>query len=614
MRFILIAMLLVAVASHSWCEAITEAPSGDGPKPYTHLNVNNALDSFQFAIIGDLTGGMRPGVLEDATAKLNLLQPEFVMCIGDLVEGNADTEAELDAQWDEFNAIIAPLTMPFFRVPGNHDVSNSDSGKQVWKRRHGPLFYHFVYREILFLCLNSDDDALAHFGEEQLLYVEKTLAEYANVKWTLLFFHKPVWNQSRESGWERIESALAERPYTVFAGHTHEYLKYDRKGRDYFVLGTTGGGQAHAGRVAGEFDHIVWVTFRDGAPTFANLMLDGIADKDIRTDTTARLLAPALDGRTIQTSPLRVDGDTFGNGTVQLSIVNEADAELVAEGILNANAQLMPSPAKIACLVPARSEQIFDIAVRALSPISSAELQVLTTSWTLTYSIPGRAPVTAPIAHMIVPDAVYSCPKIAAAPAIDGVLDDWNLPAIRCLQAAQLLPRSDELSGAGDCSYQLSVAHDDAFVYFSVAVTDDNVMSTDGTRPWDQDSIELRLDTRPEQERAAGRGEEDRKQTKHLCIAVSPGADAASTVRFEEDKLPAGVKSVCVNTPEGYAAEIAVPVSCLDALQGGAWSAFRLNVTVHDSDGPADIGTALWWKPDWSSAQNFEGSGTFRRE
>ncbi|MCC6485859.1 MAG: metallophosphoesterase [Candidatus Hydrogenedentes bacterium] len=614
MRLIMVVAALICAAGIAWCQDVTEAPGGDGPKPYTHLNVNNAPDSFQFAIVSDRTGGMRPGVLEDAVAKLNLLQPEFVLCIGDLVEGNAETAAELDAQWDEFDGIIAPLTMPFFRVPGNHDVSNSESGKQVWARRHGPLYYHFVYRDALFLCLNSDDDALAHFGEDQTRYVEKALAEHAGVKWTFLFFHKPVWTKSKESGWDRIESALAARPYTVFAGHTHEYLKYDRKGRDYFNLGTTGGGQAHAGRVAGEFDHIVWVTFRDGAPAFANLILDGIADKDIRTDTTARLLAPALDGRTIQTSPLRIEGDTFSRGTVRLRIANESDAELEAEGILNANTQVTPSPPKIACRVPARSEQIFDIDVRALSPVPSTELQPLTTSWTLTYPVPARRSVSASIAHMIIADTTYGCSRIAAAPAIDGMLNDWSMPVIRCLKAAQLLPRSDEWRGTGDCSFQFSLAHDDGFVYLSVAVTDDNVMSTAGTRPWDQDSIEVRLDARPEQERAAGKGEDDRKQTKHLYIAVSPGADAANTVRFEEDMLPAGVQAICVNTPEGYAAEIAVPVAYLDRMQGGSWSAFRLNVTVHDSDRATDIGTALWWKQDWSSSENFEGSGTFRRE
>ena len=34
-------------------------------KPYTHLNFKNDPDEFQFAIISDNAGGVRPGVLQD---------------------------------------------------------------------------------------------------------------------------------------------------------------------------------------------------------------------------------------------------------------------------------------------------------------------------------------------------------------------------------------------------------------------------------------------------------------------------------------------------------------------------------------------------------------------
>ena len=51
--------------------------------PWNHLNLNNDPDNFQFAIVTDRTGGHRPGVFEDAVHKLNLLQPEFVMSVGD---------------------------------------------------------------------------------------------------------------------------------------------------------------------------------------------------------------------------------------------------------------------------------------------------------------------------------------------------------------------------------------------------------------------------------------------------------------------------------------------------------------------------------------------------
>ena len=62
--------------------------------PWTHLRVNNRPDEFRFAFVTDRTGGARPGVFERAVTQLNLLQPEFVVSVGDLIEGS-DKPAEL---------------------------------------------------------------------------------------------------------------------------------------------------------------------------------------------------------------------------------------------------------------------------------------------------------------------------------------------------------------------------------------------------------------------------------------------------------------------------------------------------------------------------------------
>ncbi len=51
--------------------------------PWTDLDLNNRPENFQFAIVTDRTGGHRPGVFPSACRKLNLLQPEFVMSVGD---------------------------------------------------------------------------------------------------------------------------------------------------------------------------------------------------------------------------------------------------------------------------------------------------------------------------------------------------------------------------------------------------------------------------------------------------------------------------------------------------------------------------------------------------
>ncbi len=80
-----------------------------GVNPWTNLNFNDDPNHFHFAIVTDRTGGARPGIFESAVDKVNLLQPEFVICVGDLIEGYTADEAELERQWDEFDSFVDRL-------------------------------------------------------------------------------------------------------------------------------------------------------------------------------------------------------------------------------------------------------------------------------------------------------------------------------------------------------------------------------------------------------------------------------------------------------------------------------------------------------------------------
>jgi len=51
--------------------------------------------------------------------------------------------------------MLAELEMPFFRVPGNHDIANKVA-QELWRERHGATYYHFVYKDVLFLVLDSN--------------------------------------------------------------------------------------------------------------------------------------------------------------------------------------------------------------------------------------------------------------------------------------------------------------------------------------------------------------------------------------------------------------------------------------------------------------------------
>ncbi|MGL4419607.1 MAG: hypothetical protein ACRCZF_02985, partial [Gemmataceae bacterium] len=53
--------------------------------PWTAKPVNNDNQNFQFAVVSDRTGGHRAKVFSQAVERINLLQPEFVMSVGDLI-------------------------------------------------------------------------------------------------------------------------------------------------------------------------------------------------------------------------------------------------------------------------------------------------------------------------------------------------------------------------------------------------------------------------------------------------------------------------------------------------------------------------------------------------
>ena len=296
--------LLAAAAAVARSVAPPDAPPDmqvtvEDRNPWTSLKLNKSPGQFQFVIVSDRTGGHRQGIFSKAVEQINLLQPEFVISVGDLIEGGPDTPESRVEQWKEFQTYASRLQCPFFYVPGNHDAITNTLA-EAWDQRFGKRYYHFVYKDVLFLCLNACDGRPAKaangrvryafgFSPEQIKYAEQALADNPDVRWTLVFLHAPVWAHKdvKTNGWLAIEEALKGRNYTVFCGHIHSYRKWVRNGMNYYQLATTGGGSRLRGSEFGEFDHVVWVTMKDDGPRLANLLLDSIYPEDLRVPVTA---------------------------------------------------------------------------------------------------------------------------------------------------------------------------------------------------------------------------------------------------------------------------------------------------------------------------------------
>ncbi|MFC1765057.1 metallophosphoesterase family protein, partial [Planctomycetota bacterium] len=183
-------------------------------KPWTSEDFRNDPDNFQFVIIGDRTGGANAqGTFDLAMGQLNLLQPEFVINVGDIIEGYSDDEAELNAEWDEVDGILKKLDMPFFRTPGNHDIAN-ETAQQVYRGRHGATHYYFIYKDTLFLVLDSEDPpriAPPGIKEKLELYnrlqtedpakAQAMLAEFMSDEAVIAALGKPVEFSKEQKDW-----------------------------------------------------------------------------------------------------------------------------------------------------------------------------------------------------------------------------------------------------------------------------------------------------------------------------------------------------------------------------------------------------------------------------
>jgi len=356
-------------------------------KPWTHLKFYNDPDNFQFAIVTDRNGGNRPGIFEDAVSKINLLYPEFVLSVGDLINGYTRDTARIRYEWNEVNQVIDELKMPFFYLPGNHDITNQVMAKE-WEKRYGRRYYDFIYKNTLFIILDSNDDDDYSLTREQTDYALETISQHPEVRWTFLLMHHPIWTYNTHGRFEEVETALSGRKYSVLAGHTHHYTHENRKGQNYYVLATTGGGSNLRGNYFGEFDHITWVTMTDAGPSLVNLRLDGILPHDIANRETQFLAGALANNASMKHVLLCNQGDKFTDGTLYLYFENSGVEPMTIQlQFYHQHQLIIPEPLSKVTL-EANGKQVVEIPFSSPVPIAYNEAEAIQIDWKMEYDLP----------------------------------------------------------------------------------------------------------------------------------------------------------------------------------------------------------------------------------
>lgn len=558
-------------------------------KPVTHLHFNSDTGKLQFAIVSDLWGGNRPGVFEDAVDKLELLQPEFVMSVGDLIDGKTYDSAVVDEQWNDFRKKVGPLSMPFFYVPGNHDIGNPMMERE-FRKRFGSPYYHFVYKNALFLTVNTEDGGRSGISDQQVNYFKKVISDNPGVRWTFIFMHRPVWfsDTEKKEGYEKIESALQGHNYTLFSGHHHTYSTRIQNGNKHFILGSTGGGSDLRGEKFGEYDHVTMVTLGNREPKIINLKLEGVIKEDVVNENTYPLTQTLINHEWLFPIPFVSEHQREKNITAEIVLKNPTLYPLKVSGKLCKPNGYHFTPCNIDLTIEPNSKMIQRITVSKTdnSYIDISKLQSLDILLNGEYIYSGT--------NYMIPASKKLLLSWKLIPSVlnKTTMNKYNgrdTTGMIALTTPEYLDRKWYWSGPDDGLLKFKISKDTKFVYVVVLIKDEQWVTED---PSQKDLVYLHL--------------EDPKGDPTL-VTFSPGnnkltIEGKGNIRVNDIETSKYFRGPILMT------EFKIPINKLIKKDNSA----RINIGFRDQDNiPDKQYSIIFWKPVWGSAGDYKNSGTF---
>jgi len=221
-------------------------------------------NDFHLAFLGDRTGGAEPQVYGRVWREIELMHPDFVINVGDTIEGGKD-DGTVERQWSQFQSIWKRYKhYPLYFTAGNHDIWSPLSEKLYVRETRFQPNYSFNYQDTHFTVLdNSRTEALA---EEQLRFLEEDLKANQNRSPKFVIFHRPYWIETLKARGTDFALHRIAKKYGVgyvISGHGHRFVRMESDGIVYMEVGSSGGTMKGKfvngeGFAQGCFYHWVW--------------------------------------------------------------------------------------------------------------------------------------------------------------------------------------------------------------------------------------------------------------------------------------------------------------------------------------------------------------------
>ncbi len=544
------------------------ASGQQGKNPYTS-QPGSLGDTYRFVVVGDLTGGEIPGLFSYAVDRINELAPDFVITVGDLIEGYTSNKSVILGQWKDFHQRIQKLDAPFYYLAGNHDVGNPVL-QAVWDSIYGRSHYTFRVNKDLFIVLNTFEAGKAGISPAQFDMVRKALQSHPASGRVFVFSHGPLWRRSDD-----FIALLEGREAYYFCGHEHHYIHKKYKSQDHYMLaGLATGDVANDG--LGLFHNLMYVTVMPSQVHLSNMKLEGLLSPSVVDDFTEKQVNMLMRNDWAKITPTILRDSYSREIKTTLTVRNDSDYPLS----VTAEPAVIPG-LKIRHIdgfeVAAGKTKMVDVTFETTRKLNVDSLPKIGLRLAGRLMQPGRD-ISAEVFTEWVVDEVKRC-----SPATNHY--------IYCVNPGQI-DEDWDWSGLDDGSFAYQVYSDKDNIHVYVKTTDDKLVRySDHSPVTDKVSICFSPDTAI-------------KSTTYAAFDFIPGSD----VVLDKKSTMKSVTYTGKCSIDGNAMEAYLKISRKHLKN----NSFRINFSFTDADDTINLDpSVIWWKPRWGSRNDYVGAGVF---
>lgn len=195
---------------------------------------------FRFVHMTDTHIGHAPGHMYTTQMVAELLADD----VSFLVHGGDVTETGAPSQYQLFLEMVAPVPVPIYYTPGNHESRWTDAGKSHFRNYLGQPYQAWDYAGVHFVTLDTSVamGQHGHLDKAMLTWLQNDLAQLADDTPVVIFAHHPIFfDETLDAGkfmdndWELWPIIKDYNVVAIFSGHGHINLKWVMNGVPCFM-------------------------------------------------------------------------------------------------------------------------------------------------------------------------------------------------------------------------------------------------------------------------------------------------------------------------------------------------------------------------------------------